>query len=443
MASNDPLGVPEIQDKRTKPLGLLPKNAQAWTLTAVAFVMVLVIVFSGKSAPKPPTKVPPLPPIVDPNLPGIDDLRNRIDYMANKNRAAQERIAALQAGMANSALPTPTEQFNPAATTPLAHVNRGYASGDLNQQRSWVDPEEQKRESRAPYASNVALSYRKEYPPNAQEVSSTDLRSLAASFTDGANRPLSSGSGTLQRALEPNANQDEEERQASDARRKARPSHPHRPGEIDYPLFEGTVLEAVLNNRLDGYFSGPISTMLTTDVYSENGAHVLIPSGSRVLGEVKRVDTFGQQRLAVVFHRLIMPDGYSVLLDQFKGMNQIGETGLRDKVNNHYLQLFGVSVAIGAIAGLAQSNTNYGGNITGTQAYEQGVANSLSQTSLHILDRYLNILPTLTIREGHRIKIYLTQDLMLPSYDKHVAEAAPETQQITGMATTNRKGQEE
>ena len=169
------------------------------------------------------------------------------------------------------------------------------------------------------------------------------------------------------------------------------------------------MLEAVLNNRLDGYFSGPINCMLTTDVYSQNGAHVLIPSGSRVLGEVKRVDSFGQQRLATIFHRLIMPDGYSVSLDQFKGLNQIGETGLRDKVNNHYLQLFGVSVAIGAIAGLAQSNTNYGANVTGTQAYEQGVANSLSQTSLHILDRYLNILPTLTIREGHRIKIYLTR----------------------------------
>src|SRR6185436_13745596 len=98
------------------------------------------------------------------------------------------------------------------------------------------------------------------------------------------------------------------------------------------------------------------------------------------------------------------------------------------KVNNHYLQLFGVSIAIGAIAGLAQSNANYGTNVTGAQVYEQGVANSLSQTSLHILDRYLNILPTLTIREGHRIKVFLTQDLLLPSYDKHGAEAGADTQ---------------
>src|SRR6202008_4359442 len=106
------------------------------------------------------------------------------------------------------------------------------------------------------------------------------------------------------------------------------------------PLYEGTVLEAVLTMRLDGYFSGPANCMVTTDVYSPHGVYLLIPRGSRVLGEVRRVDTFGQQRLAVVFHRLIMPDGYSVLLDQFQGLNQIGETGLKDKVNNHYVEIF-------------------------------------------------------------------------------------------------------
>ena len=79
---------------------------------------------------------------------------------------------------------------------------------------------------------------------------------------------------------------------------------------------------------------------------------------------------------------------------------------------------------------LAQANTRYGVDVTGAEVYEQGVANSLSQSSLRILDRYLNVLPTMTIREGHRVKIYLTQDLMLPAYDKHATELeaeAPET----------------
>ena len=159
--------------------------------------------------------------------------------------------------------------------------------------------------------------------------------------------------------------------------------------------------------------------MLTTDVHSHDRQHLLIPQGSRILGEVRPVANFGQQRLAVAFHRIIMPDGYSVSLDQFQGLNQIGETGLRDQVNHHYVELFGVSIAIGAIAGLSQANTQYGFTESATDAYRQGFAASMSQSALRILDRFLNVLPTFTIREGHRIKVYLAADLLLPAYDRH------------------------
>ena len=134
------------------------------------------------------------------------------------------------------------------------------------------------------------------------------------------------------------------------------------------------------------------------------------------------VTQVGQERLAVIFHRLIMPDGYSLDLDQFKGLNQIGETGLKDQVNHHYFQIFGASVAVGAIAGLAEAGTNtssVGLPQTTTDAYRQGVAASLAQSSTHILDRFLNLLPTITIREGHRVKVYLMQDLLVPDYNQH------------------------
>ncbi len=186
-----------------------------------------------------------------------------------------------------------------------------------------------------------------------------------------------------------------------------------------YRLFEGTMFETVLTNRLDGTFSGPVNCMVTTNVYSHNGQHVLIPQGTRVLGEARKVETFGEHRLAVMFHRLIMPDGYSVSLDKFQGLNQIGETGLEDLVNHHYLQVFGASIAIGLIAGFSQANTTYGVGESATDAYRQGVASSLSQSSVHILDRYLNVVPTITIREGHRVKVYLSDDLLLPAYEKH------------------------
>ena len=170
-----------------------------------------------------------------------------------------------------------------------------------------------------------------------------------------------------------------------------------------------------------------MNCLVTTPVYASDYQHVLIPAGSRVLGEAKAVAALGQQRLVVVFHRLLLPDGTSVALDRATGLDQIGATGLHDEVNHHYLQVFGTSLAVGAIAGLAQANTSVGLAATGTDLYRQGVAGSLAQSSLHILDRFLNVLPTITIREGHRVKVYLVGDLDLPAYESPGADigAAP------------------
>ena len=186
-----------------------------------------------------------------------------------------------------------------------------------------------------------------------------------------------------------------------------------------YVLFEGTVLETVLSNRLDGSYSGPVECLVTTDTYSHDRQHLLVPAGTRILGETRKVQAFGETRLAVLFHRLIMPDGYSVSLDQFKGLNQTGDTGLRDRVNNHYTRIFGTSLAIGALGAVAEAGT--GGVLTqsGTDRIREGFGASSAQASQQILEKFLNVLPTITIREGHRVKVYLSGDLALPDYANH------------------------
>lgn len=135
-----------------------------------------------------------------------------------------------------------------------------------------------------------------------------------------------------------------------------------RPDEYPAPgprlrLLEGTVIEAVLLNRLDGTFAGPVTCLVTTPVYSHDRQSVLIPAGARALGAASPVQAWGDARLAVSFHRLVMPDGHTYSLDLFKGLDQIGETGLKNEVNRHYWQVFGASLAIGALSGLAQYNT--------------------------------------------------------------------------------------
>ena len=273
-----------------------------------------------------------------------------------------------------------------------------------------------RREYTSRFSSSVSLSYRPQQTsesvetpgdPSAQlplDLSALEIPSLPAGLANGAvpsGQASSSPADTVRKKSNPNFNQ------ASGK---------------DYVVFEGTVLETALVTRLNGDFSGPVICMLTNSIYSHDGQRLLIPAGTKVLGETKRVEGFGQTRLAVAFHRLIMPDGFSVDLDQFHGLNQIGETGLKDQVNHHYLQIFGASIAVGAIGGLAQIGTNtssLGIPQTPTDAYRQGVAASLAQSSTHILDRFLNLLPTITIREGHRVKVYLTQDLLVPDYAQH------------------------
>jgi hypothetical protein len=92
-----------------------------------------------------------------------------------------------------------------------------------------------------------------------------------------------------------------------------------------------------------------VNCLITNDVYPHDRQRLLIPAGSKVLGDAQKVDTFGRGGLAVAFHRLLMPNGYSVSLDQFKGLDQASATALKDKVNNHYLKIFGASLALGIL----------------------------------------------------------------------------------------------
>ncbi len=189
--------------------------------------------------------------------------------------------------------------------------------------------------------------------------------------------------------------------------------------EVPAPTFilrEGELLEAVLTNRLSGDFVGPVNAMVSADVYDRSRQRLLVPRGTRVLGQASPVQDWGQSRLAVTFHRLILPDGASVDLAESIGLNQIGETGLRDRVNRHYMSTLAAAGAVGALAGFSQATSPAEAFASRFGAARLSVGAGLSQAMERILDRYLNRFPKVTIREGHRIRIYLTRDLTLPAY---------------------------
>lgn len=190
-----------------------------------------------------------------------------------------------------------------------------------------------------------------------------------------------------------------------------------------YRLMEDTILETVLVNRLAGASNGPVITMVDTDVYSSSGSHLLIPKGTRLLGTVSAVGSLNQERLFVAFHRAIMPDGYSVSLDKFKALDVVGQTGLRDLVNHHYAQIFGASLAVAAVGAVAQvgNNSNFGAYDWGVEM-RNGITQGMAQSAQQIMQRFLNILPTFTIRERSRVKIMLSSDLLLPDIKNHIMD---------------------
>jgi type IV secretion system protein VirB10 len=391
----------DIKDKRKRAPGVLPKNAQSWVVIALTTVIMLVLWLSGptKSGKSSQKSDAPKAETVSGLSPA--EISARLDQ---QQREQQQKPFALQQHASNQ---TANGDFAPPA---------GARSAAMPTEEDSIKQDMRRREYTSRFSSSVSLSYRSgqsgdaarddgnmtQQPPF--DLSALQLPGIPGEPTNAAMLPPQSSATP-----------------ADGSRKHSNPNFNQANGK-DYVVFEGTVLETALVTRLNGDFSGQVVCMLTNNIYSHDGQRLLIPAGTKAMGETKRVEGFGQTRLAVVFHRLVMPDGYSVDLNQFHGLNQIGETGLKDRVNHHYLQIFGASIAVGAIGGLAEagSNTsNVGLPQTQSDAYRQGVAASTAQSSTHILDKFLNLLPTVTIREGHRVKVYLTQDLLVPDYAQH------------------------
>jgi type IV secretory pathway VirB10-like protein len=288
-----------------------------------------------------------------------------------------------------------------------------------------IQAERKKRAYLSLFSSNVALTYRK--TPENSALKETNAPAPVQEAPDANAAQLAALLKPLVPPVVPVASAAPAKDSAAEGERKevmripvaAPPGVPAAATGKTYVLFEGTTLETVLVNRLDGQMAGPVECLVSNDVYSHDRQHLLIPAGTKLLGESRKVESFGQSRLAVSFHRMVMPDGYSASLDHFQGLNQIGDAGLRDQVNNHYLRIFGTSLAIGAIGAVAEAGTAGTLTATGSDLMRQGFAQSTAQSSAQILDRFLNILPTVTIREGHRVKVYLSGDLALPDYANH------------------------
>lgn len=190
-----------------------------------------------------------------------------------------------------------------------------------------------------------------------------------------------------------------------------------------YRVFEGTVLEGVVTNHIDGGFGGPIMVSLTTDLYSHDHQQLLLPQGTRLLGDVQSVGNAQQRKMFVTFHRAICPDGFSLDFAKYIGLDQIGTTGLATKVNHGYLQAFAAAAAVGGLGGLAQIGNN-GTVLDPSTQIRNGISEQSAVEGEQVLNHFLNRLPVITLKEGSRAHVYIGTDLLIPSYAEHRVDPA-------------------
>ena len=186
-------------------------------------------------------------------------------------------------------------------------------------------------------------------------------------------------------------------------------------------LFAGSVIPAVMLTGIDSDLPGTISAQVRQTVYdSLNPSVVLIPQGTRLVGEYSSGIAYGQSRVLVAWSRMIYPNGATIDLKGMAGTDGEGQAGFHDLVDNHYMRIFGSAILmslLGVGAQLSQpQNANALTTPTASQQAAGAMAEGLNNVGTNLLNRNLSIQPTLNIRPGYAFNVLVNRTMILPPY---------------------------
>jgi type IV secretion system protein TrbI len=183
-----------------------------------------------------------------------------------------------------------------------------------------------------------------------------------------------------------------------------------------YVVQAGSVIPAALITGIRSDLPGQVTGQVTEHVYdSPTGRYLLIPQGSKLIGLYDSQVAFGQNRVMLVWTRLILPNGRSIVLERQIGADAGGFAGLQDEVDNHWGQLF-MGAALSTLLGVGSQLGATNNDSAIAQAIRQGSSSSTSQIGQQLVGRDVNIQPTLTIRPGFPVRVIVNKDLVLAPY---------------------------
>jgi len=323
------------------------------------------------------------------------------------HRTTADGLAGLPRDYAG--IPRPAPQLGPPLPGDLGRpiLNAGAAPNTLVPTGPAVDPEAQRRAQEVEAARLSRL-----FAP-------TNIRDLPASAQPPATTPEAPGQ-TPQPSTDAAVAQNGQDRKlafvnAAVDRRTTSPDRVTAPASA-HVVQAGTVIPGALLTGIRSDLPGQITAQVTENVYdSPTGRSLLIPQGARLIGTYDSQVAFGQSRVLLVWTRLIMPNGRSIVLERQPGADTAGYSGLEDEVDNHWGSLFKAALlstllSVGSEAGTSGTQNDL------TQALRRGSSQSFNQTGQQIVGRSLNVQPTLTIRPGFPVRVIVNRDLVLEPY---------------------------
>lgn len=183
-----------------------------------------------------------------------------------------------------------------------------------------------------------------------------------------------------------------------------------------YEVLAGTVIAAGLITGINSDLPGQVLAQVTENVYDTvTGRILLIPQGSRLIGTYDSVVAFGQRRALVIWKRIVMPDGSSIQIDSLPATDAAGYSGLADQVDYHTWTLL-KGVVLSTLLGVGSQDTFGSAQSNLVQAIRESTQESTNQAGERIVEKDLEVQPTITVRPGWPVRVVVHKDLVLQPY---------------------------
>lgn len=294
-------------------------------------------------------------------------------------------------------------------------------------QHQMVHPQEEADTQKIKQANTSSLFFAGTTPPNERFLDHPDEQQASKTSSTPSSTPSSDKQSAY--SSQNMQSQKMDFLKSSDENEDVYDKHPLLKPISPYEVQAGTMIPAELITAINTTLPGSVIAQIRQNIFDTvSGSFLLIPKGSKLIGEYQSIISYGQERVLIAFTRIIRPDGSSIQLDKYVGTDVTGQSGMKGDVDNHWGRVLGaatLSTLLSVGAGIAADNNFNNNNVyyrSSRQNALLGASSSISQTGEQLTEQAMNIQPTLTIPIGYEFNVIVKKDMIMEPYHQKQPE---------------------